>query len=158
MAYRVSRNLEASIIDFLQDNFDDDWTGINVEKTYSKIYDLSLPSICIRCGVTDHEKIELGDNNTVRTPQILIDIFAENDGQRLDLKDYIVEKIKNGCPYYEYTIANGQVQSKIENGRIRVMTIDDSPINFDGDRNALDPHDRYRHLLTFTVSTGKVEA
>lgn len=158
MAYRISRNLEASIIDYLEDNFDNDWTGVSVVKTFSNAEKRDLPVICVRCGVTTHEKIEIGDNNTLRSPQILIDIFAEDDGQRLDLKDYIITKMKNGCPYYEYVISNGQVQSKTQNGRIRVIDIDDTPINFDEDKDSLSPLDRYRHLLTLETSTGQVEA
>lgn len=157
MAYRISRNIEASIIQFLQDKFNEDWSGINVEKTFARIYELSLPSVCIRCGVTTHVKAEVGGDSTIRTAQVLVDIFAKDDGQRLDMKDYIIRKIKGGLPYYEYTIVNGQIQSKIQNGRIRVIDIDDTPLEFDVDKDRLDVRDRYRHLLTLSISLGKIE-
>ncbi len=156
--YRYSRNIEASLIDYLKEQFAIDWTGISVEKTFAKIHTLPLPSICIRLSTTVHEKAEIGDNATIRNPLILIDIFGTSDGNRLDLKDYIVEKIKAGCPYYDYVIANGATQSKTLNGRIRVLNIEDSPINFDIEKDKLDTHDRFRHLLELSITIGKVEA
>lgn len=155
--YRISRNIEASIIDYIKDQLIGNWTGVNVEKTFSRIYKIELPSICIRCGVTTHEKAEIGADSTTRNPQVLLDIFCSDDGQRLDLKDFLIEKIKSGIPYYIYTIVSGQIQSKVQDGRIRVLDIDDTPINFDIDKNALDVHDRFRHLLTLSINLGKIE-
>jgi len=158
MSYRTSRNLEASIIDFLTDELASSWNEVNVEKTFARVYDLDLPTLCIRVGVTSHDKVEIGGNSTLRTPQVLIDIFTTSDGQRLDLKDYLISILKAGIPYYEYVIANGQVQTKTANGRIRVLEIADTPIDFDTDKDKLDVHDRFRHLLTLTISLGQVEA
>ena len=156
--YRKSRAIEASIIDYLTTELQSQWSDMRIEKSFAGIFKVSLPSICIRCGVTNHEKVEIGSDATTRTPQVLIDIFASDDGMRLDVKDFIIEKIKAGCIYYNYTIAGGVVQSKVADGRIRVLDIDDIPINFTEDRNTLDSHDRYRHLLTLSISLGKVEA
>lgn len=157
MNYRISRNIEASFIEYLRKEFQTDWSSDKVEKTFAKIYDLDLPSICIRVGVTTHDKVEIGSDSTVRNPQVLIDIFATSDGQRLDIKDWLHENIKKGLPYYEYTIVNGKIQDKTQNGRIRVLSIDDTPVDFGADKNTLDVHDRFRHLLTLSVSLGKVE-
>ncbi len=156
--YRISRNLEASIIDALKDFFNTDWTNIACEKTFARIYDQDLPSICVRCGVTAHDKVEIGSTSTKRIPQILIDIFATSDGNRLDLKDYIIEKIKGGLTYYEYETKNGVVKTKTEAGRISVGDIDDTPINFDIDKDKLDVRDRFRHILTLSINLNKVEA
>ena len=157
--YRPTRNIEASIIDHLTSNFNADWTGINVEKTFAKVYELSIPSICVRVGITSHTFVEIGDNNTWRHPQLLIDVFANSDGQKHDLVDYIISKIKNGFVYYDYIIDNstGTVQSKTENGRIKVSSIDITPINLNEDKNTLDKHDRYRALITCDLSLGRVE-
>ena len=158
MPYRISRNLEASIIDYVRTEITGAWSNIHVEKTFARIYDIELPSVCVRVGTTTHEKVELGGDSTVRTPNILIDIFATSDGQRLDIKDFLIEKLKAGLPYYDYIISNGKTTSKTENGRIRVLNIDDTPIDFDVDKNSLDTHDRFRHLLTLSISLGRVEA
>ena len=156
--YRISRNLEASIIDYLATEVSGKWANVHVEKSFARIYDIELPSICVRVGTTAHDKAEIGGNTTIRTPQILIDIFATSDGQRLDIKDFVVEKIKAGMPYYDYTITNGEVTDKTENGRIRILDIDDTPIDFDVDKDELEVHDRFRHLLTLSISLGRVEA
>ena len=155
--YRTSRNLEASIIDHLTTNFNADWSNVNVEKAFARVYDIDLPTICIRANNTSHNKVELGGDSTIRTVQILIDIFATSDGQKLDLTDYIVEKLKAGCVYYDYVIVDGAVDSKTANGRIRVTSLEVTPIDFDTDKDRLDVHDRYRTLLTLSVSLGRVE-
>lgn len=156
--YRTSRSFEASIIDYIRDELNGNWSGISVEKTFAKIYTISVPSVCVRLGTTTHEKVEIGTNATLRLPLIWIDLFCKEDGQRLDLKDFLIEILKNGIPYYEYTVTNGQVTNKTLTGRINIINIDDTPIDFDTQKNLLDVHDRHRHLLTLEVSLGKVEA
>lgn len=158
MPYRESRNIEASLIDYLKTELEASWNNINVEKTFARVYNISLPTVCIRVGDTAHIKAEVGSEATTRTVQVFIDIFASDDGMRLDIKDFIVEKIKGGCVYYDYVIVNGVVQSKTADGRIRVIDIDDSGINFDIDKDKLDVHDRHRSLITLSVSLGRVEA
>ncbi len=155
--YRESRNIEASIIDFLKINLAIDWTNVNCEKSFARIYTISLPSVCIRAGITAHDKVEVGSNSTKRQVQILIDIFADSDGLRLDLKDYIISKIKSGMIYYEYSIINGTIDDKTANGRITVINIEDSPIDFDVDKDTLDEHDKFRWLITLQVIINKVE-
>lgn len=158
--YRISRNIEASILDFLDDlfnGFGSDWYGISVEKTFAKIYKAKLPSVCVRVGVTTYDRVEIGNTAIKRTAQIFIDLFTQSDGQRLDLKDYIIEKTKGGFPYYDYEIKEGVVKSKTESGRVSIRDIDDTPVDFDIDKDKLSPQDKYRHLITLTCSLGQVE-
>jgi len=163
--YRASRNIEASFIDFLTTNFALDWTDVTVEKSFARVYKIEMAKgeavVCVRLGTTEHEFIEVGSDSTWRFPNVLVDIFATSDGQRLDLKDYIVSKIKGGLPYYEYVTTNGAVDwssgATEQSGRIRVLSIDDTPINFDNDKNILNKYDRYRHLLTVQTNIGQVE-
>lgn len=156
--YRISRNLEASFVDYLKENLQTDWNIDRVEKTFARIYAIKLPSVCIRVGETIHTKAQIGDDSTIRNVHVLIDIFAGSDGRRLDMKDYIITKVKSGLDYYEYEIENGQIKTKTLNGRIRVLAIDETPINFGTDKNDLDVHDRFRHLIDLTISLGKIEA
>lgn len=157
-AYRVSRNIEASLIDFIKEELvNASLSNVNVEKTFARVYDIDLPTICIRLMDTTHRKVEVGTESTVRTPLVILDIFATSDGNRLDLKDFLISILKSGCPYYEYTIANGTVQSKTQNGRIRVTAFTDTGVDLGIDKSNLDVHDRYRHSITLTISLGKVE-
>lgn len=156
--YRISRNIEASFIDYLKDNLIADWNIDRVEKTFARINEIELPSVCIRVGESIHSKVEIGDNTTVRDIHVLIDLFCTGDGQRLDLKDYIIQKIKSGLNYYEYEIENGIIKTKTQNGRIRILEISETLINFGTDKNEIENiHDRYRHLIDLTISLGKAE-
>jgi len=157
MAYRISRNAEASIIQFLETELASAWSGIAVEKSFARIYEIKLPSICVRCRDSIHTKAELGSNSTTREISVLIDIFASDDGMRLDLKDFLIEKLKHGIPYYLYEIENGQIKSKTLNGRLTTLEMTESPINFDTEKSELDSRDRYRHLITLRLSRGKIE-
>ena len=152
--YRQSRSIEASIIDFLTTNFDADWTGVSIEKSFARVYSIDLPVVCVRANVTRHNRAEVGDYLTVREVNIIIDVFCTSDGQKEDFCDYIVEKLKSGCVYYDYVINNGAVQSKTENGRIRFKNIEVTPLAFDSEV----VHDRYRASISLTTSTGQVEA
>lgn len=157
--YRQSRNCEASIIDGVKTILTaNGWANVSVEKTFSRVYDKIPPTVCIRVGDTTHLWAEIGDNYTRREVQVLIDLFCTSDGQRLDLKDCLISNLKDGFIYYDYIINNGTIQSKIANGRISILNIIDRPIDFEIDKNELEPQDRYRHLITLTISLGKIES
>ena len=159
MAYRQTRNQEASIIDALKVNFAADWSNINVEMSFARVYKIDLPVLCVRLGNISHSSVEIGTDSTKRSSQLLIDVFASNDGQLRDLVDYTVEKIKAGFVYYDYVITSGVVDSKTANGRISVKKpIEITYINFDDNKNNLDTHDRYRSLISAEISIGKAEA
>jgi len=157
--YRVSRNIEANFIDFLRTTLTESpysWTSINFLKGFSHAYELSTPTVAVRAENTIYDKVEIGTNSFVRTIQVYIDIFASDDGMKLDLKDSIIESLKDGLVYNEYTITSG-VASYIPNGRIRIEEISDSAINFDVNKEKIDQHDKFRWLITCTVSIGRVE-
>lgn len=162
--YRTSRNIEASVIQHIeQELLSAGWTDISVEKTFNRIYDIPVDTfqkqgaVCVRLEDTTHQQAEIGKTSTRRLPFLLIDIFATSDGQRLDLKDFLIEKLKKGLPFYEFEVNGSTIVNKIQNGRIRVTNIDDTPVNFGIDKSSLDVHDRYRHLLTLELSLGRVE-
>lgn len=157
-AYRTSRNIEASIIDTIKDELTlGGWNNINVEKTFARVEPAKIPAIVVRVGNTTHIRAEVGGTSTYRQPLVLIDIFGTDDGIRLDLKDFLIEKLKSGIPYYNYVISNGQVQTKTLDGRINVVNISDTEVNLGIDKDDLDVIDRFRHLLTLTIETGRVE-
>lgn len=163
--YNITRNIEASTIDFLVDIFAQSggFSNITVEKTFKRIYGLQMDvnkgaaAVCVRAIGTQLPKSEIGSNAIYRTTTVMIDIFATSDGQREDLKDYVVYFIKRGIPFFTYQVTNGTISSKIANGRLRVMQIDDNPVNFNVDKNQLQVADRYRHALTLKICTGQIE-
>ena len=162
--YRITRNIEASIIDYISAQLTSaHWTGISVVKGFEEVYEqkLSLPAIAVRSESSVEEYKEIGDNAEVRNYQVLLNIFATDDGMRLDLKDFLISILQPGCPYYNYVTTKAgrvtSVTSKTQNGRIRVLKIGDTSIKFDVDKDKLVVYDRYRHLLTLTVSRGRYE-
>jgi len=158
--YRQSRNFEASIVTFLTAELLVDWSGVAVEKSFAKVaseFGDDTPVVCVQVGITTHQKAEIGTDSTVRDPLVIIDIFANNDGQRLDLKDYIIEKVKSGMTYYAFTVVNNIITAQVDSGNIVVKSITDTPIDLDADKQSLDKVDRYRHRITLTTTTNIVE-
>lgn len=159
--YRQTRNIEASLIDFLTEQLELSWSNVKIIKSFAQVYDLSLPVICLSAENTTYEKIQIGDNSFERRVMVIVDLFCENTGQKLDLKDSIVAILKDGCPYYEYeTAKSGRtsiVQEKTQNGRIRIINITDEPVNFAVDKDKLATHDKFRQRLTLEITLGKVE-
>jgi hypothetical protein len=163
--YRPSRNIEASLIDYITERFEEEnWSDISVEKSFKRAYTIAMNMndgeavVCVRTSSTNRKTFEIGTNSLLRSQLVLIDIFATNDGQRLDLVDFIIDELKAGCPYCEYQTEGNTKTSKIQNGRIRITNMDDSPVNFNTNKSDLDLQDRYRHLITLTISLGKAEA
>ena len=162
--YRISRNIEASTIQAIEKILtENDWTGITVIKGFAKAYSIKLPVITVRVEDTVHEKVEIGSKSTVRRITVFVDIFAEDDGQRLDLKDTLVKELKGNWNYYEYYVEkqtgrHAQLKSKAKMGRINTVSLTDTPVNFGTDKSNLSIHDRHRHLLTLEVQLNVVEA
>ena len=149
MAYRISRNCEASLIDYLtQKLIDDGWSGIRVEKSFAQVYGGTLPCICVNVLEIRPEKLEIGSKTNLKYFIINIRIFAKSDGQRLDLADWMLDLLEDDINYYIYTITNGEVFSKILTGRIVITRwLDDTKELTNTE--VLEHEDRYRHLLSF---------
>ncbi len=149
MAYRLSRNCEASLIDKITaDLATDGWSGIYIEKVFAEVYNGHYPAILV--GVSDRPDIrkEVGSDSLSDYVNIEIRIFASDDGQRLDLADWILPKMMSGIPYYTYTITNGAVSSKVLAGRISVLELTINRKELRATENLV-AEDRYRHLLSF---------
>ncbi len=151
MAYRISRNIEASLIDRITaDLTTDGWTGIRVEKSFAEVYKGTLPCICVNALEIRPEHLEVGSKTYLKYFTVNIRIFATSDGQRLDLSDWLLDKLEDDTNYYVYTITGGVVSAKVLTGRIVIIRILDNRkdlINTNVD--LLEKEDRYRHLLSF---------
>ena len=156
-AYKTTRAIEASCIDYLTTEINASWTGITCCKVFSRVYGIDLPVVCIRVNSTTYDKAEIGGDSLIREAQLIIDIFGTSMGNALDLKDFIISKLKGGCVYYDYTIVSGAVDTKTANGRIRFLDLADNSVNLEGDLSTLDRHDRYRWIISTSVSLGRVE-
>jgi hypothetical protein len=149
MAYRISRNIEASLIDFLTEALEDGgWVGIRVEKTFAEVKNGTLPAILVNALEIRPEKLEIGSKTNLKYFTVNIRIFATSDGNRLDLSDFILDLLEDDVNYYSYTITGGEVAAKDLTGRIVITRFFENRkelVNSEG----LEKEDRYRHLLSF---------
>ena len=147
--YRISRSIEASLIDWLTEELEDaGWVGIRIEKAFAEVYKGTLPAICINVLETRPEKLEVGSKTNLKYFTINIRIFANSDGQRLDLADFITDLLEDDINYYIYTITNGEVAQKDLSGRIVITRFFEDRKELINTEN-LEKEDRYRHLLSF---------
>jgi len=148
MAYREGRNIEASVIDWLTAALTSaGWTGIRVEKVFAEIYKGSLPAICIEQNPEETTKLEIGSKSWLKTFSINFRVFATSDGQRLDLKDFLVDLLENDINYYVYTVVNGIISSKVLSGRLIIREITRNEKELINTEN-LSQEDKYRHVIS----------
>jgi hypothetical protein len=146
--YRISRNLESSLIDRITtDLAADGWTGIRIEKSFAQVYKGTLPCICINSLEIRPTKLEIGSKTNLKYFTVNIKIFANNDGQRLDLSDWLLDKLEDDTNYYTYTITNGVVSAKTLTGRIVIIRWFENRKEL-VNTEVLEKEDRYRHLLS----------
>lgn len=149
MAYRASRNLEASLLDFVNENLTlDGWAGIRTEKSFAEVYKGTLPCICISAIDIRPVKLEIGSKTHIKYYTVNMRIFAKSDGSRLDLSDWLFSKLEDDVAYYLYSVTNGEVTTKTLGGRIIITRWLDNAKELINTEN-LELEDKYRHLLSF---------
>jgi hypothetical protein len=147
--YRISRNIEASLIDKITEWLSDDgWVGIQVTKSFAEIYKNPLPAICVNALEIRPEKLEIGSKTNIKYFTVTIKIFATSDGQRLDLSDWLFDKLEDDVNYYSYVITNGEVAQKDLSGRIVLIRWFENRKELVNSEN-LAKEDKFRHLLQF---------
>jgi hypothetical protein len=147
--YRISRNIEASIIDRITaDLVADGWTGIRTEKSFAEVYKGTLPCICVNVQEIRPEKLEIGSKTNLKYFTVYIRIFATSDGNRLDLSDWLLDKFEEDTNYYSYTITDGVVSAKTLSGKIVSTRWLENRKELTNSEN-LEKEDRYRHLLSY---------
>jgi len=147
MTYRESRNIEASVVDYLTEELiEHGWSGVNLYKVFAQVYKQSLPAILVNVNTTDTVRFEIGSKHYLNYYNIYFRIFGENDGNRLDLTDWLLKTLERDIPYNEYTVENGQVANKQQKGMITILKISRNEREF-VNTEILDKEDRYRQLL-----------
>ena len=147
--YRLSRNCEASIVQYIEEQLTiDGWTGIRVEKVFAEVYKGKLPCFCINVSERPDRRRELGSDTLSKYINIDLRIFTTSDGLRLDLSDWSIEKIMAGINYYEYVTDNDVIISKTLKGRINFLEITQNRKELRMTDNVV-LEDRYRQLISF---------
>lgn len=151
--FRESRNLELSLLYYLETNLNADWSGTTVCKTFKRVYakDVSLPIVCAYLDDTITGRREIGSTTLEDRHLIIVDIFARSNSQRLDMADYVKDKLKDGWVHYNHSHASGDKSSleRAANGRDFVTEfISDGRVDFGVDA---DEKDKYRQRITIRV-------
>ena len=149
--YRLYRNIEKSIIDFLVEELTDDgWDGFRVEKSFSRAHEGTLPAICVNVEEPDIKRIEIGSNLYEELITVSIRLFCVDDGQRLDLASWLLGKLMPGIDYNEYEITSGVVSKTTKTGMISTQKIIASRKELKN-TESVDKVDKFRHLFQYTV-------
>ncbi len=147
--FRTSRNIELSTIFYIDSNVTSDWSGITVVKGFTNAYSASLPVIAVYETDMNLIRQEIGTTTHRKQAGITIDIFATSDGQRIDLADYICDKLVTGWIYYEHSHASGDNTAMVRtaNGRVTFLRfIENRKIEFSEN---VEVQDRFRHTISF---------
>ena len=154
----IEKNLENSLVDFLTDEF----TGktvflkganqsidIRVGNAYQDNW--SMPCISIYADTETDDKPFIGNNVLLKSHLMIIDIRATDGGMRSDLKDYLVDIISNGFPYYEYNPNPGEPDesNKALVGKASIKFISNVPIRNTQDSNYVE---KFRQQITINVT------
>jgi len=153
--YGITRNIEASVKTWLEEELEDYGWKCRVELEFSEAYRTALPLPCIVINADDNpdKRIEIGSNQLSNYFNIEFRIFATGNGQRLDLRDWLRDKVMEGIPYYEFVIDNDNntIQSNSPlAGRISIIEIIQNRRELRNTDNT-DQRDRSRHLLSFST-------
>ena len=150
-AFSESRNIELSLIRHLETNINTDWTAITVTKSFNQAYKATLPVVAIELSNINNERKEIGATTLIKECIINIDIFATSSGLRIDLADYIVDKLKDQFTYYDHSQTSGSPETltRVASGHIMVVDfISDVKLNFGDQANVFD---RFRHFISVAV-------
>jgi len=150
-AFSTMRNVELSTIYYLEQQIDASWSGVEVVKSFLSAYDKVLPVVCIRLTDTTTDRLEIGSTTLNNIYSFIIDIFATSDGQRIDLADFIMDKLKNGWTYYTHVHAVGDNSTLVRTsgGRLTVLEFTDNR-RIDFGEEVANP-DRFRHTIGINV-------
>jgi hypothetical protein len=142
-SFRSARNVQLSIIDYLTTEINNAWSNITTVKSFVKAYKSSLPVVCIEMPSFPPERREIGSVEVIYDYTIAINIFAKSEGQKLDLAEFIVDKLKDGCTYYEFSQTSGDPEtlSKVDSGLLHVSYfINNNSLDFGDDAHEYDHH------------------
>ena len=155
MARNFSRTrcVELSMIKYITDTVNGSWAGISVVKDYLQAYEVPIPVICVGMASQDPKRWEIGDSLLNQVFTFQIDIFANSDGQRIDLDDFVVNALLGGQIQYYDCAKDPSNSSNIiytPNGNMTTLKfITDRKVNAPADARI---EDKFRQIIMFTVS------
>lgn len=156
LSWRTERNLENSLKDFLDTEINNDSVtdieGTNVPVRVGRKNDdnWTLPCISLYNESDTMERFEIGSNKRDIRYLIIIDIFAKDEGQRLDLANWVYTTINDGFRYYTYipNPSTPESPTKTQGGWTNVDFLTNTRVNLSQNIDELDAH---RHRISINV-------
>ena len=148
-----TRCVELSLVKYITDTVNANWSGISVVKDYLQSYEVPIPVICVIMASQEPKRWEIGDSLINQVFTFQLDIFASSDGQRIDLDDFVVNSLLGGQIQYYDCAKDPSNSSNIiytPNGNMTVLKfITDRKVNAPVDARI---EDKFRQTIMFTVS------
>ena len=153
LVWQLYRNLENSLKYFL----DTEITAHSVTDINSNLIPVqvgrktdnnwSLPCIIVYFESETNVRLECGSNLTEDQELMLINIYATNEGERLDLAKWVTDTIKNGWRYYSYTINPSlpETPTKTAGGLVSLDFVTNTRVTLGENVSPIDAH---RHRIS----------
>ena len=141
--FQPARCVELSVHYYLETEINAHWTDISTIKSFTQAYKTALPVVCVRLREFPPIQKEIGSTSLIYDYNIVIDIFANSEGQKNDLAYFIMDKLKDGCIYYEFSQTSGapETLTKTANGRLHVKDyLSNTALDFGEDADKYDQH------------------
>lgn len=156
MSWGLYRNLQASLNEHLTSQRDtENFTAIDGStidiRVGSEFNDnWQLPCITAYFEEETLERLEIGSNLRDTRQLIIIDIFAQNEADRLDFAKWVTDTINDGWQYYEYSSnpSNPDSPNKTESGWVSVNFVTNNKVNLG---ESVDQFDAHRHRISIRV-------
>jgi hypothetical protein len=156
--YGVTNNICQSIIDYLKDELSDaGLTTVNVVSAWNDDDKESNPVIAVNIGATQYLAAEIGSHQQIEYFPIEIDVYATRNIEKRNLGDWLGSVLVKvaGVPYYEYTIAdedintNAALDDSEEKGLIQVLRVVENRDIVVGD--TIEKHKKYHRFISLLV-------
>jgi len=157
MAWGKLRNLQASLKDFLDAQIvidslvGDDGTTVTVRVGRKNDNNWVLPCISLYVESEDLTKrIAIGSNKRDEKELIIIDIYANNDGERIDFAKWLTDSINNGWQFYSYVYnpSNPELPTKNAGDWVSVDFLTNTKVKLGQNVDIIDAH---RHRVSINV-------
>lgn len=156
LSWKLFRSLENSLADFLTAQITADAvTDINgnaVSIRVGREFNTSwtLPCITLYYESETASRFEIGSNKRDDRQLIIIDIFATNEGERLDVAKWLTDTINDGWRYYTYTANPGNPDSptKVAGGWVNVDFVTNGRVALGQD---VDQFEAHRHQISINI-------
>lgn len=145
------RNVELSAIYFFDTQIQANWTGVSVVVGFPNLNAASqLPVVSVRVPSVNSDFLEIGSRTMEDVYTIIIDVFAKTQAQRMDLTQFLEDKIVQDFTYYTHSRTSGQSDSQITRvaaGRVTFTGfVQNQQLDFGEDA---DKFDQARQVIAF---------